>query len=111
MPILFLGGMIGRKVGKRGVLGLIAGRTYQHREDLSKPRKQGQKPHEAMSQKGLTWVDYGAHGHDDGALLGSQMLVDFRHGGTLQQKVLHLVFENAQRFLRRWRHFFTRSYC
>jgi hypothetical protein len=23
------------------------------------------------------------------------MLVDFRHGGTLQQKVLHLVFENA----------------
>jgi hypothetical protein len=37
----------------------------------------------------------GAHGHDDGALLGGQMLVDFRHGGTLQQKVLHLVFENA----------------
>lgn len=23
------------------------------------------------------------------------MLIDFRHGGTLQQKVLHLVFENA----------------
>ena len=37
----------------------------------------------------------GAHGHDDGALLGCQMLVDFRHGGTLQQRVLHLVFENA----------------
>uniref|UniRef100_UPI003CF41911 hypothetical protein n=1 Tax=Massilia sp. TWP1-3-3 TaxID=2804573 RepID=UPI003CF41911 len=37
----------------------------------------------------------GAHGHDDGALLSSQMFVDFCHGGTLQQKVLHLVFENA----------------
>jgi hypothetical protein len=37
----------------------------------------------------------GAHGHDDGPLLGCQMFVDFRHGGTLQQKVLHLVFENA----------------
>ena len=37
----------------------------------------------------------GAHGHDNGALLGSQMFVDFRHGGTLQEKVLHLVFENA----------------
>ena len=28
----------------------------------------------------------GAHCHDDGALLGGQMFVDFRHGGTLQQK-------------------------
>jgi hypothetical protein len=53
MPILLLGGVIGRKIGKllRGVLGLIAGRTYRHRENLSKPRKQGQKPHKAMSQK------------------------------------------------------------
>lgn len=53
MPILLLGGVIGRKVGKllRGVLGLIAGRTYRHRENLSKPRKQGPKPHKAMSQK------------------------------------------------------------
>ena len=53
MPILLLGGVIGRKVGKllRGVLGLIAGRTYRHRENLSKSRKQGQKPHKAMSQK------------------------------------------------------------
>ena len=25
----------------------------------------------------------GAHGHDNGALLGGQMFVDFRHGGTL----------------------------
>ncbi|WP_223149410.1 hypothetical protein, partial [Pseudoduganella aquatica] len=38
-----------------------------------------------------------AHGHDDSALLGCQMFVDSRHGGTLQQKVLHLVFENTQR--------------
>jgi len=53
MPILLLGGMVVRKVGKllRGLLGLIAGRTYQHRENLSKPRKPGQKPHKAMSQK------------------------------------------------------------
>ncbi|WP_223149336.1 hypothetical protein, partial [Pseudoduganella aquatica] len=36
-----------------------------------------------------------AHGHDDSALLGCQMFVDSRHGGTLQQKVLHLVFENT----------------
>jgi hypothetical protein len=36
-----------------------------------------------------------AHGHDNGALLAGQMFVVFRHGGTLQQKVLHLVFENA----------------
>jgi hypothetical protein len=27
--------------------------------------------------------------------LDGQMLVAFRHGGTLQQKVLHSVFENA----------------
>ena len=52
-PILVLGGVIGWKVGKllRGLLGLIAGRTYRHRENLSKPRKPGQKPHKAMSQK------------------------------------------------------------
>jgi hypothetical protein len=53
MPILLLGGMVARKVGKllRDLLDLIAGRTYQHRENLSKPRKPGQKPHKAMSQK------------------------------------------------------------
>lgn len=27
-----------------------------------------------------------AHGHDNGALLGGQMFVDFRHGGTLQER-------------------------
>jgi hypothetical protein len=53
MPILLVGGMIGRKVGKllRGLLNLIAGRTYRHRENISKPRKPGPKPHNAMSQK------------------------------------------------------------
>jgi hypothetical protein len=53
MPILLLGRVIGRKVGKllRGLLGLIAGRTYRHRANLSKPRKQGEKPHKTMSQK------------------------------------------------------------
>ncbi|HZV64976.1 MAG TPA: hypothetical protein VFG03_08735, partial [Telluria sp.] len=42
----------------------------------------------------------GAHGHDNGALLGSQMFVNSRHGGTLQEKVLHLVFENAPLLLK-----------
>ncbi|MDQ2821898.1 MAG: hypothetical protein M3Y65_16150, partial [Pseudomonadota bacterium] len=28
----------------------------------------------------------GAHGHDDCALLGGQVFVDFRHGGTLQER-------------------------
>lgn len=53
MPILLLGGKIGRKVGKmlRGLLGLIARRNYRHREGLSKPRKQDQKPHKNMTQK------------------------------------------------------------
>ena len=37
----------------------------------------------------------GPHGHDDSALQGGQMLVDFWHGSTLQERVLHLVFENA----------------
>lgn len=53
LPILLLGGKIGRKVGKllRGLLDLIAGRTYRHRENLSKPRRPGQKPHKTMTQK------------------------------------------------------------
>lgn len=53
LPILLLGGRIGRKVGKllRGLLDLIAGRTYRHRENRSKPRNPGRKPHKAMSQK------------------------------------------------------------
>ena len=53
LPILLLGAKIGRKVGNllRGLLDLIAGRTYRHRENLSKPRHPGRKPHKAMSQK------------------------------------------------------------
>ena len=53
MPILLLSGRIGRNLGKllRRMLDLIAGRTYRHREDLSKPRYPGRKPHKAMSQK------------------------------------------------------------
>lgn len=53
LPVLLLGAKIGRRVGKmlRNLLDLIAGRTYRHRKNLSKPRKPGQKPHKAMSQK------------------------------------------------------------
>jgi hypothetical protein len=53
LPILLLGARIGRKVGKlmRTMLDLIAGRSYRHRENLSKPRNPGRKPHKAMSQK------------------------------------------------------------
>ena len=53
MPILLLGAKIGRKVGAllRGLLGLIAGRTYRHRENRLKPRKPGAKPHKKMTQK------------------------------------------------------------
>lgn len=53
MPILLLGGKIGRTVGRmlRCLLDLIAGRTYRHREKRSKPRRQGQKPHKTMTQK------------------------------------------------------------
>ena len=53
MPILLLSGIIGRKVKKllRGMLDLIVGQTYQHRQNLSKPQSPGQKPHKAMSQK------------------------------------------------------------
>ena len=53
MPILLLGAKIGRKVGAllRGLLGLIAGRTYRHRENRLKPRKPDAKPHKKMTQK------------------------------------------------------------
>nr|WP_308605778.1 transposase [Massilia sp. DJPM01] len=53
MPIFLLGGQIGRKVARllRGLLDLIAGRTYRHRPNLSRPRNPGPKPHKAMSQK------------------------------------------------------------
>jgi len=45
--------LLGKKVAKmlRNVLTLIAKRTCLHRENLSKPRKTGPKPHKHMSQK------------------------------------------------------------
>lgn len=53
LPVLLLGGKIGRKVGRmlRNLLELIAGKTYRHREDRLKPRTQGAKPHKKMTQK------------------------------------------------------------
>lgn len=47
MPIPLLGRRIGSKVRKllRGLLALIAGRKYRHRENISKPRNQGRKTH------------------------------------------------------------------
>ena len=53
LPALLLGQKIGKKV--RALLGdllrLVARHTYRHRENLSKPRKAGQKPHKPMTQK------------------------------------------------------------
>lgn len=45
--------LLGRKVARllRNVLKLIAKQTYPHRENLSKPRKPGPKPHKYMTQK------------------------------------------------------------
>jgi hypothetical protein len=35
------------------------------------------------------------HGHHDGTILCRQMGIDFRHGSTQQERVLHLVLETA----------------
>jgi hypothetical protein len=45
--------LLGKKVVKRlrMVLKLVAKHTYVHRENLSKPRKSGPKPHKYMTQK------------------------------------------------------------
>jgi hypothetical protein len=53
MPVLLLGSKVGRTVSKmlRCLLDLIAGRTYPHRENCSKPRPPGRKPHKNMTQK------------------------------------------------------------
>ena len=53
MPVLLLGGKIGKSVSKmlRYVLDLIATRTYQHRENRSRPRQPSQKSHKTMTQK------------------------------------------------------------
>jgi len=53
MPILLLARRTARTIAKlmRALLDLIAGRTYRHRENVSKPRNPGPKPHKAMTQK------------------------------------------------------------
>jgi len=53
LPVLLLGARIGTEVAKmlRTLLDLIAGRTYRHRENRSKPRTPGRKPHKNMTQK------------------------------------------------------------
>lgn len=53
LPVLLLGARIGTKVSKmlRKLLDQIAGRTYRHRENRSKPRPLGRKPHKNMTQK------------------------------------------------------------
>jgi hypothetical protein len=45
--------LLGKKVAKllRKVLHLVAQHTYVHRENLSKPRKPGPKPHKYLTQK------------------------------------------------------------
>jgi hypothetical protein len=45
--------LLGKKVVKmlRNVLQLVATHTYVHRENLSKPRKPGPKPHKYNTQK------------------------------------------------------------
>ena len=45
--------LLGRKVARllRNVLRLIVKQTYLDRENLSKPRKPGPKPHKYMTQK------------------------------------------------------------
>jgi len=45
--------LLGKKVAKRlrNLLSLIAKQTYLHRENLSKPRKPGNKPHKPMTGK------------------------------------------------------------
>ncbi len=49
LPALLLGKKVARLL--RNVLRLIAKQTYLHRENLSKPRKPGPKPHKYMTQK------------------------------------------------------------
>lgn len=53
LPILLLGSKSARTVGKmlRRLMNLISGQTYKHRENVSKPRKLGPKPHKAMTNK------------------------------------------------------------
>jgi len=59
--------LLGKKVANllRNLLRLVAKHTYRHRENVSKPRKAGPKPHKPMTQKhrqpqekSLTSVDW-----------------------------------------------------
>lgn len=50
LPALLLGMKVAGQL-LQGLLTLVAQRTYRHRENVSKPRKQGPKPHRAMTQK------------------------------------------------------------
>jgi hypothetical protein len=45
--------LLGKKVATllRNLLRLVAQHTYRHRENVSKPRKAGHKPHKPMTQK------------------------------------------------------------
>jgi len=49
LPALLLGKKVGRLL--QNVLRLVARHTYRHRENLSRPRKAGHKPHRPMTQK------------------------------------------------------------
>jgi len=49
LPALLLGKKLGTLL--RDLLWLVAQRTYRHRENVSKPRKVGPKPHKPMTQK------------------------------------------------------------
>ena len=53
LPILLLGARGSRKAARllRNLLGLIARKTYKHRENLLRPRKPGPKPQKKMTQK------------------------------------------------------------
>ena len=75
-------------MGQIGIIDATAAGTFEFTADRAG------RTAKAFSN-GSGGAQVGAHGHDDGALLGGQMLVDFWHGSTLQQRVLHLVFENA----------------
>ncbi|MCO2922433.1 IS4 family transposase [Pseudomonas aeruginosa] len=49
LPVLLIGTRAGKLL--RGLLELVAQRTYRHREGRSNPRSSGQKPHKPMTQK------------------------------------------------------------
>ena len=53
LPILLLGSKSARTIGKMlgRLVNLISRQTYKHRENVSKPRKLGPKPHKVMTNK------------------------------------------------------------